>query len=269
MTIVFSIQRSRGGSGTTSIALTLAYNLSMHGRTLYIEADFLNPIIEKLMPSRIIAPRWSNEWITGEASLDESCRDVSGIFNLAPNRLYFMLANPSDGARRRIEALDAEGDRKILKALEKQDWVLNKKPLDYVVIDTPPWMYYILACISYISNYIIYVVRPNMYELSILEDRIENIYSNFVCLLNPAINMYDSRNESMKKFEEKLRERIDVKPVKIPYIPELASGIDLPMILSRENKMLSYLVEAVEEIMKKPKISEASPAGGGGAAIIS
>jgi hypothetical protein len=35
------------------------------------------------------------------------------------------------------------------------------------------------------------------------------------------------------------------------------------MILSRENKMLSYLVEAVEEIMKKPRISEASPAGGG------
>jgi hypothetical protein len=73
--------------------------------------------------------------------------------------------------------------------------------------------------------------------------------------------MYDSRNESMKRFEEKLRERIDVKPVKIPYIPELASGIDLPRIFSRENRMLGYLVEAVEEIVKKPKISERSLGG--------
>jgi cellulose biosynthesis protein BcsQ len=233
----------------------------MHGRALYVEADFLNPMIGKLMPSRSIAPRWSNEWITGEVSLDESCRDVSGMFDLAPSRLYFLLANPSEGARRRIEVLDAEGDKRILETLEGQDWVVNRESLDYVVIDTPPWMHYILACISYISNNIIYVVRPSMYELSILEDRIENIYSNFVCLVNPAINMYDSRNESMKRFEEKLRERIDVKPVKIPYIPELASGIDLPRIFSRENRMLGYLVEAVEEIVKKPKISERSLGG--------
>jgi cellulose biosynthesis protein BcsQ len=178
----------------------------MHGRALYVEADFLNPMIGKLMPSRSIAPRWSNEWITGEVSLDESCRDVSGMFDLAPSRLYFLLANPSEGARRRIEVLDAEGDKRILETLEGQDWVVNRESLDYVVIDTPPWMHYILACISYISNNIIYVVRPSMYELSILEDRIENIYSNFVCLVNPAINMYDSRNESMKRFEEKLRD---------------------------------------------------------------
>jgi len=258
MTIVVSIQHSRDGSGTTSTALTLAYNLSMQGRTLYVEADFLNPIIEKLMPSRSIAPRWSNEWITGEAFLDESCRDVSGMFNLPPSRLYFLVANPSEGMRRRMEVLDAEGDKRVLKTLEEQNWVVNKKTLDYVVIDSPSWMHYILACISYISNYIIYVIRPNMYELSILEDRIENIYSNFVCLVNPAINMYDSRNESMKRFEEKLRERINTKPIKIPHIPELASGIDLPRIFSRENKMLGYLVEAVEDVVKTPKISERS-----------
>lgn len=256
MTVVVSVQHSRGGSGATTVALTLAYNLSMHGRTLYIEADFLNPMIEKHMLSRSIIPRWSNEWITGETSLNESCIDVSGMFNLASKSLYFLPANPSEGARRRMEILDAEGDKRILKTLEREKWNADVGPLDYVVIDTPPWMYYTLTCISYISNYILYVIRPNIYELSILSDRIENVYSNFICLVIPIINMFNPDIKNMEKFEKEFLERIGIKPVKIPYLSELAVEIDLSRILDRKNRILNYLVDAVEEVVKKPRIFE-------------
>ncbi|MEM3408625.1 MAG: AAA family ATPase [Nitrososphaerota archaeon] len=254
MTVVVSVQHSRSGSGATTVASTLAYILSMHGRTLYIEADFLNPVIEKLTRSTDIFSGYSNEWIIGEKSLNELARDVGRVFNLESGILYFLSANPSDDSRRRMEVLDSENDERILKALEDERWVVGGSPLDYVVIDTPPWMDYVLACVSYVSNYVVYVIKPKVYELSVLEDRIENIYSNFVCLVNPVINMYRSDDEDMRRFEEKLKERTHLLPRKIPYIHEFASGLDMPLIFTRKNKMYNYLIEYVQEIVEKPKL---------------
>ncbi len=258
MTIVFSVQHSRSGSGATTVALALAYNLSLRGRTLYIEADFLNPMIENLTMSRDVIRRWSNEWITGEAKLSEACKDTGAMFNLPSNRLYLMFANTLEDARRRMEILDVQGDKNIFETLEKEKWVVNGQQLDYVVIDTPPWMHYTLSCISYISNYVFYVIKPNMHDLIVLKDRIENIYSNFICLVNPIINMFELDNEGMKKFEKEFIERIGVKPLKIPYISELASGIDLLKISDRRSEIHKYLVKLIEEIVKKPEITESN-----------
>ena len=37
MTMVFSVQHSRSGSGASTVALALAYNLSIRGRTLILK----------------------------------------------------------------------------------------------------------------------------------------------------------------------------------------------------------------------------------------
>ena len=178
------------------------------------------------------------------------------MFNLPSNTLYLMSANTSEDARRRVEILDAQGDKHILETLEKEKWIVNAQPLDYVVFDTPPWMPYTLACISYISNYVFYVIKPNMHDLLVLKDRIENIYSNFICLVNPIINMFNPDNENMKKFEKEFIECIGVKPFKIPYISELASGIDLLKISDRRSEIHKYLGKVIEELVEKPEIRE-------------
>lgn len=253
---IFSVQHSRGGSGATSVALTLAYNLAKRGRTLYIEADFLNPILEHLIPLKVsLIPRWTNDWITGEASLEDASIDVSSIAGLGLKRLYVMYANTSEGARRRMGILDMEGDKKIVKTLEREKWVLEDKPLDYVVIDTPPWMNYILAAVSYISNVVLYVLRPSLYELEVFFDKMKKMYSHFICHVIPVINFYDQNNDNVRRFVKKFEEHYREKYIKIPVISEALSGISTSLIFSNSNKYadhLNYLFEELTSIAGYP-----------------
>ncbi|MEM2221285.1 MAG: ParA family protein [Ignisphaera sp.] len=242
LTVVISVQHSRGGSGTTTIALTLSYLLARRGRTLYIEADFLNPILEYLIPIRGFVPKWFNDWIVGEASLGEVSRDISSFFNLPAQSLNVMYGNTSEGARRRMKVLDAKGDKRIMRTLEKEDYVIGGKKLDYVIIDTPPWAYYTIAAISYASTHVLYVLRPNFYEAEIFNNKMKNIYSRFTCLVRPIINFYDERAE---KFE---KEFYGGEAIKIPFIPEFSSGIDISKIFSVSNKMKDYLLRFIEEL---------------------
>ncbi len=247
MTGVISVQHSRNGSGATAIALTLAYRLSLIGRTLYVESDFLNPVIEQFIPSRELIHRWSNDWIIGETSLNESCISLEKKLGSIFKNFYVLPANASEDARIRMEILDAERDDRILRTLEKEDWIVEGRPLDYVVIDTPSWMHYIPVAVSYVSNYVVYVLKPSMYELSIFEDKLERIYSNFISIIRPLINMYNRESESDKRFEKIFRERVGIEPVKIPYMQEMASGISLERIFSKDNKLQDYLIEIVNE----------------------
>lgn len=247
MTGVISVQHSRNGSGATAIALTLAYRLSLIGRTLYVECDFLNPVIEQFIPSRELIHRWSNDWIIGEALLNDSCISLERRLGSSFKNFYVLPANASEDARIRMENLDAERDDRILKTLEKENWVVEGRPLDYVVIDTPSWMHYVPIAVSYVSNYVIYVLKPSMYELSIFEDKIERIYSNFISIIRPFINMYNPESESDKRFEKIFRERVGIEPVKIPYMQEMTSGISLERIFSKDNKLQDYLIEIVNE----------------------
>ncbi|MEN2974724.1 MAG: AAA family ATPase [Candidatus Caldarchaeales archaeon] len=246
--MVFSVQHSRGGSGATSIALTLAYNLAQRGRTLYVEADFLNPVLEHLIPIERHVARWSNDWITGEASIEEASMDVSGIAGLPSQSLHVVYANTSEGARRRMEILDAEKDKRMVKTLERERWIIRDEPLDYVVIDTPPWMFYTLAVVSLVSNYILYVLRPSLYEARIFSDRMENIYSHFTCLIKPVINFYNPSSTTVKKFEKEFKEYFSGDYIKIPTIPEISSGIDISWIFSPSNRYTDHLREIFKEM---------------------
>ncbi|MCS7125453.1 MAG: ParA family protein [Aigarchaeota archaeon] len=246
--MVFSVQHSRGGSGATSVALTLAYNLARRGRTLYVEADFLNPVLEHLIPIERHVAKWSNDWITGEASIEEASIDVSDTAGLPSQSLYAIYANTSEGARRRMEILDAEKDKRIVKALERERWIIRDEPLDYVVIDTPPWMFYTLAVVSYISDFVIYVLRPSLYEFKIFKDRMENIYSHFKCSIKPVINFYDQTSSTVKKFEKEFKEYFGGAYVTVPTIPETSSGIDISRIFSSSSRYTNHLKEIFTDL---------------------
>ncbi|MCS7125527.1 MAG: ParA family protein [Aigarchaeota archaeon] len=257
MTIIISLQSSRSISGTTSIALTLAYLLGTKGRTLYIEGDFLNPTLSQIMHTSNFR-KYSNDWIIGEASLNDSCVEVNDRSRLPPMNLYVVAANDLDDARRRMEVLDIQRDKRLLSTLENEKWMVGGKPLDYVIIDTSALLNYLLATVSYVSNYLVYVIKPNTYELAILEDRIKKIYSKFVCVVRPIVNFYQPGDENAKNFERIFIKRIGIEPVKIPYIPELKEGIDLTRLFNKNNRLQNYLVEIMDEIIKKPEISSES-----------
>ncbi|MDW8359713.1 MAG: AAA family ATPase [Candidatus Caldarchaeum sp.] len=247
MTTVFTVQHSRGGAGATAVALTLSNSLSQLGPTLYVELDFLNPVLEDLLPPPKLPVKFSNDWLTGEASIDEAAVDVSSIFGRREKNLYFMYANKSEGARSSMQIIDALKDKRIMKTVEKVKWRIGED-LDYVVIDTPPWMRSVTAAASYISDYVVYVLRPNNYELNILKYRMETVYSHFVCTLKPVINMFDEKNEGLKRFEVKLKETVGADYIKIPYISELAAGLDLSQLFSRTNPTLVYTQQLLQTI---------------------
>ncbi|MCS7136853.1 MAG: ParA family protein [Candidatus Caldarchaeum sp.] len=247
MTTVFTVQHSRGGAGATAVALTLSNNLSQLGRTLYVELDFLNPVLEDLLTPPKLPVKFSNDWIIGETSLEEAAVDVSSVFGLEEQNLYFMYANKSDGARTRMQVLDATQEKRIFKTVEKVQWRVGED-LDYVVIDTPPWMRSVVAAASYASDYVVSVLRPSNYELNILKYRMETVYSHFVCTLKPVINMFDEKNEGLKRFEVKLKETYGGDYIKIPYISDLAAGLDLSHIFSKTNPLLVYTQQLLQMI---------------------
>lgn len=251
MTKIISVQHSKGGSGTTALALSLAHASSGQGRTLYIELDVINPILEALLPPPKLPIRYSNDWITGETPLDEAAVDVSSVFNRIRHTLYFMYANRSVGAINRMQVIDAVKDKRIIKTLEKEKWVIGLD-LDFVVIDTPPWMSYIIAAASLISDYVFYILRPNKYELDIMKDWVDNILSHFKGELKAVVNFVDETDEKVKKFEEELKKVVGEHYVKIPYIAALSSGLDVSRLLSNANPMLPYLQNHLRLIFPKP-----------------
>ncbi|MEM2149500.1 MAG: AAA family ATPase [Nitrososphaerota archaeon] len=251
MVVVISVQHSRSGAGATTVGLTLTHLLLSRGRVLYVEADFLNPVI-----GESIGLKGCNDWIIGDSSLEEVCVDVSGIVGLLRGNFYVLPADASEDSRKKIELLDAIRDDRIIKTLERENWILDGKPVDYVVIDTPPWMNYLISSVSYISNYVLYVLKPNIFELQIFKDRLENIFSNFACLIKPIVNFYDSREERMRRFEREFKEVTDLPFIKIPYLSELSYEIDLKKIFSKQNRMQNYLVDVVREFLSRPIVHE-------------
>lgn len=245
---------SRGLAGATSVALTLAHMLGSLGRTIYIEADFLKPTIIQSLRSAALA-RSSNEWLVGEAPLEDSCVDISSVAGLPSGSLYALPASTSDADRRRMEVLDLWRDKRILSTLEGESWIVGGRPLDYVVIDTSPLMNYLLGAVSFVSDFVINVITPRMSDLVIFEERMKMIYSKLPSKIRLIVN-YHSEDRKTRIFYRQLKDRTGIEPVKIPYIPELRERLDPIVLLGRGNPLRGHLSGLVNEIAGRIKVFE-------------
>ncbi len=227
LTLLVSFQHVRGGSGTSLISMVNTKILSNAGKVALLEMDFLNPLLHYVFPQKNLKAH-VNDFLFGEASLDDILVDVGQDVNERPKRLWFGYMNPLEGARRRLELADAARDKRIIRALENVSWKIEGMPLDFVLIDTAPWSNCILDITTIISDIIFFIIKPNMIELTLFFHRYTTQLYRVVAKVVPIINFCSQVNEKhvqmiVKTLREKCPECENI--ITIPYYPDLASGL--------------------------------------------
>jgi len=260
-TLVLSVHGGRGGVGRSTVSFGLASKLAKLGMTALIEMDFSNPYLANLIETEEPITKWTNDYLVGDITLREALINAKKAFKDIPHDFLMACANPLEGARRRMEVLNAQRDKKIAKTLMNETWRIdNKRKLEYVVIDTPVWSDYILASITMISNMIIYVMRPNKFEALLLKERYRKIYQNYTIPIILLINYCPKPQKEMIKNIIKELE-IEILPVEIfciEFDPELPTENIGYLLYSEKFHVLDNVINIISEWTLFPSQSKTS-----------
>jgi len=226
LTRIISFQHARGGAGTSLTCMTSTRILSGGNRVALLEMDFLNPLLHLIFPQKTLKA-YVNDFLFGEASLDDVLVDVSQDVNVKEQRGFMVgYMNHLEGPRRRMELADAARDGRIIKTLEKARWELKGEPLDFVLIDMPPWSNCLLDTVSVISEVIFFVMRPSRIELTVLRQRYSSLFSRIVAKIVPVINFYDPNDKRHAEILEEMKSGYPefTEVFTLPYYQDLVSG---------------------------------------------
>ncbi|MCS7136063.1 MAG: hypothetical protein RMJ14_00475 [Nitrososphaerota archaeon] len=220
--------------------------LSNVGRVALLDMDFLNPLLHQVFPQKTIKAH-VNDFLFGEASLDDVLVDVGQEVNARPKRFWVGYMNPLEGARKRMAFADTTRDKRIAKALENVKWEVEGRPLDFVVLDTAPWSSYLIDIVSIISNVVFFVIRPSRIELRLFLQRYTTQFSHMLAKVIFIINACPPADDKYKSLVEELRDNCPEcdNIVTVPYYQDLASGPSKELLKDTSHRIYNDLQKAL------------------------
>lgn len=221
--------------------------LSSFGKVALLEMDFLNPLLHQVFPQKTLKAH-VNDFIFGEASLDDVLVDVGQEVDAKPKNFWVAYMNPLEGARKRMEFADATRDKRITKTFENVSWRVEGMPLDFVMLDTAPWSNYLNDITSIISDVVFFIIRPSRLELTLFLHRYATQLSRIIAKVVPIINFCPSDDEEyvqmiIKRLQENCPECKNV--ITIPYYQDLASGPSKKLIKDCSHPICRDLSKAI------------------------
>ena len=255
--MIIAIQGGRGGVGRTTLSMALATVLANAGnKVLLFEMDFSNPVFHELLTSKAVEKRYVNDYlIDDDVKLDDIVEDVGEHAGFPKKTIFAAYANPAIGARNSIEVLNAKRDKRVTKTLREEEWRLYNPNIlfDYVIIDSPVWLDFILANITSIADTILYLLRPTRIEINILKDRLRNFYPPFRKPLTGILNFCPHDEEKIKRVIHDIRSIGLDRVFHMYYDSTLVVGLDNPFRELRTVRNILPTVEKVAYMVRSPR----------------
>lgn len=161
MSKTISIHSYRGGTGKSNVSANLSYLLAASGRrTCVIDTDIQSPGIHVLFGLNDVPGRTLNDFLWGNATIEEVAHDVSENVGLAPGSLFLIPCSMrmADITRVLKQGYDVkrlnEGFRAIRQALA----------LDCLVLDTHPGLNEETLLSIAVSDILFVLMRPDQQD---------------------------------------------------------------------------------------------------------
>lgn len=205
MTKVLSIHSFRGGTGKSNTSANLSYQLAAAGKKVaVVDTDIQSPGIHVLLGASDASTPTLNDFLFGDAPIEQVPLDVSGAQELPAGSLY-LLRSSMDMLK--ITQVLKEGYDVALLNQGFRD-ISASLGLDYLVIDTHPGLNEETLLSIAISDALVVIMRPDQQDFQGTSVTVEVArrlkMDDILILVNKALTWHDA-DEIRSKVEETYR----------------------------------------------------------------
>jgi len=179
---VISVHSSRGGTGKTIIAVSLAMALLKKGfRVSLLDFDFRAPSLFNIFGDVVKVPveYWINDFLNERCKKEQVLIDVTGSPGV-DSKLLIGLANPSVYAVQDMMAKTRGWEASALKKLYSlRSFLLKNLNMDYVILDTSPGIQYSSINAIITSDLLIIVTTSDPLDIEGVRSMLREFYDLF------------------------------------------------------------------------------------------
>ncbi|MHA2298370.1 MAG: MinD/ParA family ATP-binding protein [Candidatus Hodarchaeales archaeon] len=153
-----SVLSHKGGVGKTSISVNLAVHLAKEGHSVcLLENDFNGPSLNTWWNPEAA---WLNDYLSGNASIDDCLQDISSSINL-PGKLFVGFADPTPESIQKSIRFDEKASMMMLQNLIKAKRLIIEPPyeVEYLIIDCSPGIGYSAINAMLVAESSLFVVK--------------------------------------------------------------------------------------------------------------
>jgi len=192
MVKMISIHSSRGGTGKSLISSSIAAIYASEGRDVaLLDFDFRAPSLVTIFQAENMVRRWVNEYLDGQAKLEEVMVDVTNRLK-TKGRLLVGFANPAMEAMREIVRKDRRWQMHALRrVIAMKQELVDKFGVDIIIIDTSPGIQYSSVNAVVSADVSVIVSTMDLLDLEGVQRMTNDLYDPFekktVIIVNKAI----------------------------------------------------------------------------------
>lgn len=172
-----SIHSSRGGTGKTLLSLNLAAVYAYEGRHVtLLDFDFRAPSLSTLF--KVEARRWLNEYLDGEAKIEDVTADVSDKMGVE-GRLLLGFANPQMEAMREMARKNRRWQMRALRRVIELKRRMEEMGVEIMIFDTSPGIHYSSVNAVVSSDLSLLVSTMDIVDLEGVQRLLRDLYDAF------------------------------------------------------------------------------------------
>jgi MinD-like ATPase involved in chromosome partitioning or flagellar assembly len=240
---------TRGGVGKTIIAMNLALTYaSQNHNVCLIDFDFraprLSTILEETNPQK-----WVNDFLNGQASLEETLVDVSDHFNTS-GLLRIGLIDPALVAIRNLALKDRRWHRRLLQKLLTAKTQLTNHGVDFLILDTSPGL--VLSSVNAVAtaDTVIIVTTADHYDLHETQQMSIELYQAFdkptFVVMNKVHPSFQWNTAEYNQLHKQFTARLQTPIIRIiPCFCDLLQTKIIDYVITQPEHLFSHEIHAL------------------------
>jgi len=219
MAKIVAVHSYKGGTGKTSMSVSLAATLAKGGKKVCVfDLDFRAPSLFAILKAQNVE-FYLNDYLNNNCEINKALVDLSDRVS-GGGKLYTCLANPTTEAIRDMSSKDRKWEMRALgRLLALRETLLRDQKFDYLIFDTSPGLQYSSINAIVAADFVVVATTGDRSDVDGTKRMLAELYNLFEKKTGLVLNKVLDPSATSRKAEMAAKIKTDYQVPLLGIVP--------------------------------------------------